>query len=91
MKTEETAFKAHVLGRHASTHPEDRAFWAKTCEVCAVSHSLQPWMVSMAAISAARLTNEQLKVAASLPIDGMTPGEMLDRIVAERELVRRRG
>lgn len=92
MKTktdEETATEAHAAGRHKSTHPEDQFFWAKVCPVCEISRSLQPWMVSMAQGHAARLTNEQLEVAANLPISGMTPGEMLDRIVAVHELVRR--
>lgn len=30
-----TAQDAHDDGRHASTHPDDRKFWAKSCPSCA--------------------------------------------------------
>lgn len=89
--TEENAVEAHSLGRHVSTHPEDKAFWEKACPVCATVARLQPWMIAGAAAIMRGLTDEQLAVEANLPIDGMTPGEMLDRVVAQREIDRRAG
>lgn len=87
----ENALEAHSMGRHVSEHPDDKAFWEKTCPACRIIARLQPFMVAGTAAQMKQLSDEQLEVTAALPIDGMSPQEMLDRICAERELEARRG
>lgn len=54
-----------------------------------IASRLQPWMIAGTAAQMRGLTDEQLAVTANLPIDGMRPQEMVDRIMAQKEIERR--